>query len=138
MSALTALAVFAASYLAGGVLTILALAFMNRRGGRIAGRTQAAARTESTGVWLREFALWPCVVLMGVVFAIIMLMQKRQLRASPTVVERVVWATEMAVVLALGCLALPFYLVLNLGWLVLTVGGRLPQLGTSRDADEGA
>ena len=130
MSVLAALAGFVASYLAGGGLTVLALALTSRGTGRATGRT-LPARTAGAQVRLKEFTLWPCVVLMGVVFALLALLRERRSWVSPTPVGRAAWAAELALVLALGCLVLPFYAVLNLGWAVFTAGGRPPRPGAS-------
>jgi hypothetical protein len=131
MSILMVLAVLVAAYLAGGVLTLLAVAFIGRTEARNEVAKEAATRSGTVAFWLKVFALWPCVAMMGVVFATLMLMQQRQSRHSPTLIGRVVWVTEMAFVLAVGCLAAPAYLVLALGW-------RLRKLGASRSRSQGA
>lgn len=68
---------FAAAWLAGGAMTALAVALICRSDGKHSMAPRLHGRQNILN-WLKVFALWPGVVMMGTVFAILMLAQRRQ------------------------------------------------------------
>jgi hypothetical protein len=131
MSMLMFFAWLVAVYFAGGVLTTLAAAFIGWSESRRGATARSVDRGHLSWTLLKVFAFWPVYVLIGAVFATLNLGQKRPSGISPTFSERVTWAVQVAMVVAVSCLAAPFYLVLALGW-------RLRGLWGSRNGGDGA
>ena len=79
----TRLLVFIIVYAAGGVLTLFAAAiiFHNQHSSRVTPQRDSWGQLCRTA--FKVFALWPWVFLMAVVFAAIMLGQRRRNRAPP-------------------------------------------------------